>query len=109
MSKAANKKLAKELQERFQKEMPGKRLLAIHLDGFSHHLIYDSGTKDSQIRSVEVSFCVSEREELYYCRDDSQKQRVSAARRFLRESGYGRHACYQNNAQEILLVDPTER
>lgn len=94
---------------KFQKRFPGKRLLALHLDGFSHHVIYDGGTKDSEIRSVEVSFYMSEAEEMSCAKGDEAKAEQSAARAFLRDIGHDAHACYQGSAVEITYVEPHER
>jgi hypothetical protein len=93
----------------FQKHFPGKRLLALQLDGFSHYVVYDDGSKQSVPHYVEVSFCCSEGEWLGYCHDDEKRAEAKAARAFLKEIGHTSHACYQNNATEIIYVRPEER
>ena len=93
----------------FQKRFPGKRLLAIQLDGFSHHVIYDDVPKTPKAHSVEVSFCCSEEEWLGYCPTEEKRAEAKAARDFLRDIGHTSHACYQNNATEIIYVWPKDR
>ena len=93
----------------FQKHFPGKRLLCIQLDGFSHRVIYDDVPKTPKAHAVEVSFCCSEEEWLSYCHDDEKRAEAKAARAFLKEIGHTSHACYQNNATEIIYVRPEER
>lgn len=101
--------LAAELKQ-FAKYFPHKRLLALHLDGFSHHIIYDDSPR-TEVRehSVEVSFCMSESEELSYCDSEEKKALVKAGRAFLSAIGYNNHSYYQGNPTEIIYVEPEER
>lgn len=79
------------LKERFEKVFKGKRLLAIHLDGFSHSIFFDSGNKDSMIEREEYSGYTHNTKELEYV-----------------FQGIG-HLSYQNNAKEIVYVYPNKR
>jgi len=80
------------IQQRFNEVFGGKyRLLAVHLNGFSHTLIYDEGTKDSPIQSKHSSG---------YTKIDDQAFEVL---------GQIPHYQYQNNAQEILYITPLNR
>lgn len=79
------------LKERFEKVFKGKRLLAIHLDGFSHTVIFDSGNKDSAIEQEYYSGYIHNSEDIEYV-----------------FQGIG-HLSYQNNAKEIIYVYPDER
>ena len=87
--------MKKDFKERFE-QIYGKelRLLAIQLDGFSHRVIYDEGTKQSKIQSDEYSHYAPE-----------IKFPSKAARLF---ENYG-HIQFQNNAQELLYVRPERR
>ena len=89
------KTLKETFQDRFNKLYEGKRLLAIHLDGFSHSVIFDNGSKENEIEHESYSGCAPE---LY-----DQNSRV--AKLF---TGIA-HFCYQNNAEEICYVLPQER
>ncbi len=104
MTKKATKKLSAELQEKFEREFPGKRLLAVHLDGFSHSVVYDDGTAKSPIKQADSSMYMSDAEARLY-EDDEDR----ACRNFLKAAGFTSHMNYQNNALEILLVDPEDR
>lgn len=95
--------------KKFQESFPGKRLLAIQLDGFSHCVIYDDVPKTPKAHSVEVSFCMGEDEELHYCRSEEDRNLHKAARKFLTALGFNGHASYQNNPTEIIYVDPEDR
>lgn len=81
-------------KNRFKKVYPGKRLLAIQLDGFSHRVIYDAGTKADAVQSAEYSGCMPE-----------APGPAPACALF---QGIG-HAGYQNNAKEIIYILPEAR
>ena len=100
--------LALELKK-FQEFFPGKRLLALQLDGFSHHVIYDDVPKTPKAHCIEVSFCMGEAEELAYCKDEEKRRLKKAARDFLAAIGYNGHSSYQGNPKEIIYVDPEDR
>lgn len=78
-------------------EVYGKeyRLLAVHLDGFTHSLMYDSGTYTSKVIGEVYS---SYAPELF--------GKTSNVAKVL---GNIPHYQYQNNAKEILYVHPDER
>ena len=82
------------LHERFKVSFPNKRLLAVHLDGFSHSIIYDDGSVDDSIQKKEFSSCMPEGNF-----DDRAR---------LIFDGIG-HSQYQNSAKEITYILPKER
>ena len=49
-----------EFKKRFKKAYPKQRLLAVQLNGFSHRVVYDAGTKDSPVKCDEFSGCMPE-------------------------------------------------
>ena len=83
------------LKKRFKASFPkGSRLLAIHLNGFSHSVIYDNGHKADKILQEEFSGCMPE-----------GSWGSGASSLF---AGIG-HSQYQNNPVELLYVTPDER
>lgn len=81
------------LKSRFNELFKGnERLLAIHLNGFSHSVIYDFGEKTSQIIQDEFS---------HYTDGTTHKL-------YKIFEGIG-HEAYQNNAKELLYIKPDER
>ena len=97
-----------EIKHAFHQHFPDRRLLAIHLDGFSHEVVYDGKKKDTDITYVHVSFYCSEAEELHY-HPEEEWDRQREARAFLRDIHRDSHSPYQGNAIEIVFVDPGER
>ena len=93
----------------FQRKFPGKRLLALQLDGFSHGIVYDDVPKTKKAHFAEASFCCSESEWLGYCRSDEERAIAKAARDFFIEIGFASHIRYQNNPLELIYVSPEER
>ena len=93
----------------FQKFFPGKRLLALQLDGFSHCVIYDDVPKTPKAYWVEVSFYMGEAEEMAYAKTDEDRAMKKAARGFLKAIGLGSHISFQGNPKEIIYVDPEDR
>lgn len=85
-----NKKLFLEV---FNKAYPKKRLLAIHLNGFSHSVLFDDGKKDSKIISAHYS-------------SYTDKYKNHPLEELFGNVG---HYFYQNNPQEIIYVFPEER
>ena len=85
-----------EFAKKFKDNFPGKRLLAIQLDGFSHRVVFDNGTKNSDIVYLEYS---------NYMSPSERSDKGPLANLF---KGVG-HASYQNNAKEILYVRPEDR
>ena len=47
--------IKKEIKKVFDEFYKGKRILAVDLNGFSHRVWYDNGTKDSEITIEEYS------------------------------------------------------
>jgi len=86
--------MKKLLKKRFKTSFPGKRLLAIQLDGFSHRVIYDGGRASDPVQKKEFSGCMPE-------------GNFDNGARYLFE-GIG-HNQYQNNAKEIIYILPKER
>lgn len=86
--------MKKKLRQRFLKAYPKKRILAVQLNGFSHKVFYDSGLPFEPVKCDEWSGCMPE------------GQWSSGAS--LLFNGIG-HSSYQNNAQEIVYVNPEER
>lgn len=92
------------LAERFKESYPGKRLLAIHLNGFSHTVFWDEGKRGSKpergsIRADGISFCMGKEER----RASYGESRCDRLERIFR--GYEAHYLYQGNPREILFVD----
>lgn len=101
---------AGEAEKAFAERLPGKRLLALHLDGFSHTVIYDDVPKGYKPNFVDVSFCMGEAEELSFCKSHGTDPEVQkAARAFLRDIGYDHHSSFQGNATEVRFVEPEDR
>jgi hypothetical protein len=87
--------MKKEFKKRFKKIYPaGARLLAVHLDGFSHSLFYDNGKRSDQVIREEFSGCMPE------------GRWTSRAIEFFKGVW---HNSYQNNAQEIIYILPEKR
>ncbi len=82
------------LKERFEKNHPGKRLLAIQLNGFNHSVFYDDGDKNSEIQISRYSNYAPEIKELNPLGEMFD--------------GFS-NMSYQNNAKEIMYVKPEER
>jgi len=95
--------------KKFQEFFPRKRLLALQLDGFSHHVIYDDIPKTPKAHSIEVSFYMSESEELSHCMGDENRYLQKAARGFLTAIGFNSHISFQGNPTEIIYVNPEDR
>ena len=95
--------------KKFQEFFPGKRLLCIQLDGFSHRVIWDDVPRTPKAHCVDISFCMGEAEEQAYCRSDEDRRLHKAGRDFLRALGFAGHSSYQNNPTEIIYVDPEDR
>jgi hypothetical protein len=82
------------LKQRFKKLYPGRRLLAVQLDGFSHAVVFDGGNRDSKVTRESFSGCMPE-----------GRWSAGAAGMF---AGIG-HNEYQNNPKEIIFLLPEER
>ena len=80
------------LQEQFDQVFGEQyRLLAVHLDGFSHAVIYDEGTKDSPIYRKSSS--------AYIVIDEEAFEML----------GQIPHYSYQGNPEEIIYLTPLQR
>ena len=82
------------LKTRFKRFYPGKRLLAVQLDGFSHAVIFDGGSRDSAVQRDTFSHCMPE------------GRWSDAATGFFAE--IPNHS-YQNAAREIVYIAPESR
>jgi hypothetical protein len=82
------------LKERFEAAYPGKRLLAIQLNGFNHTIFFDGGKPSDEIEIERYSNFAPEIGEL---------KPLGAI-----FEGYP-NGNYQGNAEEILYVGPKER
>ena len=82
------------LKARFDEVYKNKRLLAIHLNGFSHSVIFDDGAKASEIEAESFSA---------YAPEQAWSEK---AKHVLK--GVPHHS-YQNNAKEIVFVDRDKR
>lgn len=101
---------AEEVEKAFAERLPGKRLLALQFDGFSHTVIYDDVPKNDRPNFVDVSFCMGEAEELSFCKAHGTDPEVQkAARAFLSDIGYAHHSSFQGNAVEATFVEPEDR
>lgn len=98
------------LESLFHQKFPGKRLLALQLDGFSHRVIYDDVPRTPKAHAIDVSFCMGPIEELEHAKAAGKDVRLQRlAREFLAEAGYSGHCFYQGNPTEVILVDPEDR
>lgn len=86
------------LQYKFNERLPDKRLLAIGLDGFSHSIWYDDGTKESEVQQLGYS--------AYNPELSTEDWNSSTAKYIL---GSEPHYMYQGNPKQILYVSPEER
>ena len=91
MTKSELKKMFK---ERFEKLYPGQRLCCIQLDGFSHHVYFDGGkgSDRSTHRMYEYVPCAPE----IPLDDPNLPQLFKDVPNYI----------YQNNAMEIIYVQP---
>lgn len=90
-------KLAARFEKNFKDQ--GLRLLAIQLNGFSHKVFFDKGTKNSKVQVAEFSGYASEAE-----RNGYRNREIAAI--MLSDIA---HAPYQGNPCEIVYVKPNER
>ena len=91
----------RELKERFERLYKGKRLLAIQLDGFTHRVIFDNGSKDSKIEQETYSAYLGSYDS--YDRTNTNTDKVKCL--FI---GYPNYS-YQNHAEELCYIAPNER
>lgn len=81
------------IAKRFAEVYPGKRLLAVQLNGFSHSLYYDDGTSESSIQQDDMSGWTD----------------IPGGEKASQVLGLIGHAPYQNNAVEYVYVMPEDR
>ena len=94
----------------FASRFPDKRLLALHLDGFSHEVVYDDGPGSAGAPSfANVSFCMGAEEELSYYHGSAEKDLQSGMRAFMEDAGFTGHSSFQGRAVEITFVEPEDR
>ena len=86
--------IKKEIQENFDRLYKSKRLLAVQLNGFSHKVFYDNGTKDSKVIVEEYSPWIKTE------RDNENTKKLM--------QWYSTYQ-YKGNPKEIIYVDPKER
>lgn len=83
-----------EIQKNFKEIYKGKRLLAVQLNGFSHKVFYDNGTKDSKVIVEEYSPWIKTE------RDNENTKKLL--------QWYSTYE-YKGNPKEIVYVNPEER
>lgn len=86
--------LVDQIQKTFTQLMPKHRLLAAKLDGFSHTIYYDKGSKDDDVKAASYSAYSPE-----------QKFEVIAAQVFKNIPHYN----YQGNPATFIWIDPEDR
>ena len=89
-----DRKLFDLFSERFEKLYPGKRLLAVNLNGFSHTVFYDHGTATDEILIDKYSGNMPE-----------GPWSIEATKFFV---GIG-HMTYQVQPEELVFVGINER
>jgi hypothetical protein len=82
------------LKSRFKRLYPGKRLLAVQLDGFSHAVVFDSGSRTGAVERDLFSHCMPE------------GNWTAQASQFFADIG---NAGYQNSPKEIIYILPENR
>jgi hypothetical protein len=82
------------LKARFEKLYPGKRLLAIQLNGFNHSIFYDNGSSSDEIEISRHSNYAPEIKELKPLGEMFE--------------GYS-NSTYQGNAKEIVYLTKEQR
>ena len=85
------------LAERFSRLYPKRRLLAVQLNGFSHSLFMDYGKRSDDVIVHRVTCAPEQR---------GSHTNTDKAKTFF--MGYPNYV-YQNNAQEIVFVNPEDR
>jgi hypothetical protein len=86
--------MKKEIKERFKNLYPGKRLLAVQLNGFTHKVFYDGGSSDEQITIEDYSPWTT-----------TSRQTKESELLLASFSTY----TYKNNPKEIIFLTPEER
>lgn len=94
--------IKKEFKERWNKLFPGKRLLAVQLNGFTHSIFYDEKSpraKVGEYRQLVYSDCMSMGEAKSYGMNEDNVVEFF--------KGYPNYQC-QGNAMEIVYVMPKD-
>lgn len=82
-------------EQKFKTVFPGKRLLAVRLDGFSHSAWYDDGSFESDVEQLWFSACAPE-----------SPHNTPEGKRLL---GKYPHYCYQGSPYGHVWIAPDER
>lgn len=89
-----NNNLKEELKKRFKENFDKKcRLLAIQLNGFSHKIFYDRGSKNTNIEVLEFS---------HYTANNPNGAKATFFKGIP-------HYIYQDNPLELIYIQPDER
>jgi hypothetical protein len=83
-----------EMLKKFKELYPKKRLLSVQLDGFTHRVVFDGGSRASEVKFDYFSHCMPE------------GAWSTQASKFFKDIP---NSIYQNNAQEYIFVLPNER
>lgn len=86
--------MKRELKKDFKDLYPGKRLLAVQLNGFSHKLFYDNGSADSSVIVEEYS---------PWTNMERQTKEIE-----LLLGSFSTYT-YKGNPKEIVYITPEER
>lgn len=90
--------MKKEMRKAFQELYPEHRILAVQLNGFSHKVYFDAGSKDTPVQVEYYSPHLST-----YERGKLDTNRAKALLEV-----YPTYE-YQGNAKEIVFLNPEER
>lgn len=96
--------IKKEFKERWNRLFPGKRLLAVQLNGFTHSIFYDEKSPRAKVvkgecKQLVYSGCMSNGEAKSYGMNEDNVVEFF--------KGYPNYQ-YQNNAIEIVYVMPKD-
>lgn len=90
--------MKREIKKAFKELYPEHRILAVQLDGFSHKVYFDAGSKDTPVQVEYYSPHLSTYE----------RSRLDTDRARALLEAYPTYA-FKGNAQEILFLTPEER
>ena len=79
----------------FKELYKGKRLLAVHLNGFSHTIIFDNGKTDDDIESEAYSL---------YTDIGNDKAKL-----FFEKTDLNHHYNFKHDPKEYVFVSPSDR
>lgn len=89
--------LKKEFGERFKELFPGKRLLAVHINGFTNSVIYDGGTAAEKPTVLSYTHYMSHDEQAAY-----HPEHLAELEKLFDGVEHG-------PAREIVYVEPKDR